>query len=418
MNIFTPANILLPKITEFEKWSVIACDQYSSEPKYWERAAGIAGDAPSTLRLVFPEAYLDKGGDAERIGEINAEMEKYLRDGIFEEYPDSFIYVERGQSNGRIRRGIVGQIDLEQYDFSADSRSAVRATEGTILSRIPPRQRIRRNAPLELPHILLLIDDREKTVIEPIAKEAKRLRTLYDFDLMLGGGHIRGRLLDEELKRAVSDALRALAEPKELEKKYGTADAFVIAAGDGNHSLATAKSCWEELKTTLSQEERRTHPARFALAELVNLHDESLEFEPIHRVLFDVDPDDVERALKEYYPQLSPADNGGQPIIITRAKSARPVYISDPPSNLAVGTLQLFLDEYLERRGGRIDYIHGDETAWALCEQPNTIGFVLGAMDKNDLFKTVTEDGSLPRKTFSMGEAADKRYYLEAKRIR
>lgn len=419
MNIFMPADILLPKNQDFSKWSVVACDQYSSEPEYWEQAAEYVGSAPSTLNIIFPEVYLNDGNDTERIQRINAIMDKYLNDGIFEEYKDSFIYVERTQPNGKVRHGIVGRLDLEYYDFSKGSQSAVRATEGTILSRIPPRQRIRKNALLELPHILMLVDDRKKEIVEPVTAKAEELKTLYDFDLMQGGGHIRGKLLDETSKTAVIRGLHDLENKKEFNEKYDVSDkeVLVIAVGDGNHSLATAKTCWEEIKQTLSAEEQKNHPARFALVELMNLHDEALEFEPIHRVVFDVDPKAVESALYTYYPQISETDNGGQKITITCQGSEKTIYIADAPCNLAVGTLQKFLDEYLEANGGKIDYIHGADVVKNLTAKENTVGFIVDGMEKNDLFTTVIKDGSLPRKTFSMGEAADKRFYLEAKRI-
>lgn len=420
MNIFMPADILLPKNEDFSKWSVVACDQFSSEPEYWSAAAEYVGDAPSTLNIIFPEAYLNDGDADERIKKINTAMEQYMKDGIFAEYPDSLIYVERTQPNGRTRHGIVGQIDLEYYDYSKGSQSAVRATEGTILSRIPPRQRIRRNASLELPHILMLVDDRKKSIVEPVTARAAELETVYDFDLMQGGGHIKGMLLDEESKKAVLSGLHSLEDKGDFEEKYGVSgkEVLVIAVGDGNHSLATAKSCWEEIKKGLSPEEKEKHPARFALVELMNLHDDALEFEPIHRVIFDTDPKKLMAAMKEYYPQLSETDNGGQRIIVTNQGMEKTVYITDAPSNLAVGTLQRFLDDYLAENKGEIDYIHGADVTRSLASKDNAIGFIVDGMEKNDLFTTVIKDGSLPRKTFSMGEASDKRFYLEAKRIK
>lgn len=420
MNIFKPADILLPKTEDFSKWSVVACDQYSSEPEYWQAAAEYVGDAPSTLNIIFPEAYLNDGNDSERIEKINKVMRQYIDDGLFTEYKDSLIYVERTQPNGAVRHGIVGMIDLECYDFSKGSQSAVRATEGTIISRIPPRQRIRRNAPLELPHILMLVDDRRKEIVEPVTEKSAELECLYDFDLMQGGGHIKGYLLNDELKSSVLAGLDHLENKEDFEAKYGVSgkEVLVIAVGDGNHSLATAKSCWEELKPSLSAEEWETHPARFALVELMNLHDEALEFEPIHRVVFGVSPENVMNAMKEYYPQLTESDNGGQEITVTYQGMEKHVYIADAPSNLAVGTLQRFLDDYLAQNSGEIDYIHGADVVCSLTEKPETIGFIVGGMEKNDLFATVIKDGSLPRKTFSMGEACDKRFYLEAKKIR
>ena len=420
MKIFKPADILLPQNADYEKWSVVACDQYSSQRDYWEKAAECVKDAPSTLRIIFPEAYLNDADGDERIKNINATMEKYLDDGIFEEYKDTFILVERMQSNGKVRKGIIGVMDLEEYDFSKGSQSKIRATEGTIIDRIPPRQKIRRNASLELPHILMLIDDREKKVIEPISETKDSLEKLYEFDLMMGGGHITGYKVSDELKEQVLSELDKLEDKKNFEEKYGVEDKEVLlfAAGDGNHSLATAKSCWEEIKKNLSDTERENHPARFALVELNNIHDEALEFEPIQRVLFDVEPEKLMKSLFEYYPEASYEDNGGQRIRYTYQGKEGTVYINNAPSNLPVGTLQIFLDKYLLENGGEIDYIHGDDVVRNLTQKENTIGFMVDAMEKNDLFATVIKDGSLPRKTFSMGEASDKRFYLECKKIK
>ncbi len=420
MSIFNRANILLPKNVDFTKWSVVACDQYSSEPEYWKNAEEIAKDSPSTLNIIYPEAYLNEADGDIRIKRINETMQEYLDKGVFCEYKNSLIYVERTQQNGKVRRGIVGQIDLEAYDYSVGSQSPVRATEGTIISRIPPRQKIRRNAPVELPHILMLADDRKKEIIEPIDSIKGRLTPVYDFELMQGGGHIKGWLLDEETAERVLGLVKELENKADFEEKYGVENKSVlaIAVGDGNHSLATAKSCWEEIKKDLSAEEMENHPARFALVELENLHDDALEFEPIHRVVFGVDPEVVIKAMREYYPQLSDTDNGGQKILITYQGNEKTVYIKDAPSNLAVGTFQKFMDTYLEKSEGEIDYIHGADVVRSLSGSENTIGFIFDGMEKNDLFTTVIKDGALPRKTFSMGEAYDKRFYLEAKRIK
>lgn len=419
MSIFRAADILLPKNVDFSKWSVVACDQYSSEPQYWEKAEEIAKGSPSTLNIIYPEAYLNEPDGDKRIENINRTMEKYLSDGIFKEYTDSLIYVERTQKNGKVRRGIVGAIDLEAYDYSVGSQSLVRATEGTIISRIPPRQRIRKNAPLELPHILMLADDREKEIIEPLSEIKDSFEVVYDFELMQGGGHIKGWLLDDNAKKDVLSKVEKLESEEEFHAKYGIdgKKVLAIAVGDGNHSLATAKACWEEIKKTLSAEEQKNHPARFALAELENLHDDALEFEPIHRVVFGVEPKSVIDAMYKYYPQISENDNGGQKIVIVYQGIEKTVYITDAPLNLAVGTFQKFMDDYLSKNSGEIDYIHGEDVVRNLTKSENTIGFVFDAMEKNDLFTTVIEDGALPRKTFSMGEAYDKRFYLEAKRI-
>lgn len=419
MSIFNPADILIPKNIDFTKWSVVACDQYTSEPEYWAKAAEIAGDSPSSLNIIFPEVYLEDGDGDERIRRINSEMSDYLNSEIFEELKDTFVYVERTQSNGKIRHGIVGMLDLEEYDFTKGSQSKIRATEGTIIERIPPRQKIRKNAPLELPHILMLIDDRDKSVVEPLGTQKNDFDKLYDFDLMLGGGHLTGYKVSGKAKTEILSAVEKLADTEAFEKKYGVKDkgVLIFAAGDGNHSLATAKTCWEEIKKELPAEEAQNHPARYALVELENIHDEALEFEPIQRVLFDVDPKKLMSDLMEHYSGASLEDNGGQRIRYTYSGSEGTVYIKDAPSNLPVGTLQLFLDEYLAENGGKIDYIHGDDVVKKLTQAPNTIGFMVDRMEKNELFETVIKDGALPRKTFSMGEAADKRYYLECKRI-
>lgn len=420
MSIFNAADILLPKNVDFSKWSVVACDQYSSEPEYWEKARELVGDSESALNIIYPEAYLNEADGDRRIKNINDTMQKYLDEGVFREYKDALIYVERTQKNGKVRHGIVGCIDLEEYDYSVGSQSAIRATEGTIIFRIPPRQKIRINAALELPHILMLIDDRDRNVIESVAKKCDELETVYDFELMQGGGHIKGMLLNEELKTHILREIDKLGDKKAFEDKYGVSGKGVlsIAVGDGNHSLATAKSCWEEIKKGLTSEEAEKHPARYALAELENLHDDALEFEPIHRVVFNVNPNDVIKALEKYYSQLSYSDNGGQKIVIVYQGTEKAVYIKDAPCNLPVGTFQKFMDEYLLENDGEIDYIHGADVVKNLTKAENTIGFIFDAMEKNELFATVIKDGALPRKTFSMGEANDKRFYLEAKKIK
>lgn len=414
MKYFCETEILIPQNVENEKWSVVACDQYTSEPEYWRAVEDYVKDAPSTLKITFPEIYLSEPEG--RIEKINRTMEKYIKENIFRPLPDSMIYVERSVGHGRVRRGIVGAIDLEDYDFKKGSSSLIRATEGTVLERIPPRVKIRENAPMELPHIMLLIDDPEKTVIEPIAEHPGKL--LYDFDLMQNSGHLTGYQLGREQQERVQNAIAALADPARFEKKYPGKPVLLFAVGDGNHSLATAKTCWESVKRTLTPEEQKSHPARFALAELVNLHDSSLEFEPIHRVVFGVDPEKLLKALKAYYPDTSATDNGGQHITCRYQKKAEELYIRNGKSSLPVGTLQVFLDEYLQKNGGRVDYVHGADVVERLSDEPGNVGFFLPAMQKSDLFKTVILDGALPRKTFSMGEAWEKRFYYEAKMIR
>lgn len=419
MQIFKPVDILIPKEVDFTKWSVVACDQYTSQPAYWKEVDSIVGEEPSTLRLIFPEVYLEEEGSGERIARINAKMQDYIEQGLFETLEKSFVYVVRTQRDGRVRHGIIGGLDLEAYDFQKGSQSPVRATEGTILERIPPRQRIRENAPLELPHIQVLIDDRQAAVIEPLKEQTEQFDKLYDFDLMMNSGHLTGYRLNKPAEKQVLEALNRLCQPEVLAEKYARQgkQGLVYAIGDGNHSLATAKTCWEELKKNLSPQQLENHPARFALVELMNVYDEALQFEPIQRVVFGVEPQKLLHALKTYYPGTSEEGPEGQCVRYVYGNQEGALYIKDAPSRLAVGTLQQFLDDYLEKNGGRVDYIHGDEVVRKLAEEPGNIGFFLPNMEKTELFQTVLSDGALPRKTFSMGEAEDKRFYCECKKI-
>ncbi len=399
MDIFKTADILLPDSVDMEKWSVVACDQYTAQPEYWERVEKFAGDSPSTLNIVYPEAFLSEG-DA-RIEKINAKMQEYIDKKIFATLKNSLVYVERTLNSGKIRKGIVGAIDLECYDFSKGSKSEIRATEGTILERIPPRVKIRENAPLELPHAILLMNDKEDDVIGKVAKE----KQIYDFDLMENGGHISGWHISGDMAEAVVDRVNRYAKSAK--------DNLVFAVGDGNHSLATAKTCWENIKRTLPESERETHPARFCLVEIENIHDESLEFEPIHRVVFGQKPEAVLDDLKKFYDVTEQAEDGAQKIVVVFGDTKKDIYIKNPSSNLEVGTLQNFLDV----RGYELDYIHGADVVENLASGDDTIGFILPCPDKSELFEAVIKDGALPRKTFSMGEANEKRFYLEAKEI-
>lgn len=420
MKIFNSADILIPNVEKLEKWAVVACDQYTSEPKYWEQVKEITDGYPSALNIIFPEVYLEDDNADERIEKINQTMSRYISDGIFDEYKDSLIYIERKQTDGKTHKGVIGMLDLEAYDFSKGSQSQIRATEGTVISRIPPRKKIRINAPLEMPHIIMLIDDRKKEIIESTAENKKNFKKLYDFELMQNSGHICGYLMNDEDKKRVVKEMETLEDKNAFEEKYGVSGkgVLVIAAGDGNHSLATAKSCWEEIKKNLTPEETENHPARYALAEIMNIHDEALEFEPIQRVVFDVNPEKLMESFMAYYPEISYEDNGGQKITYTYQGKEGNLYVKNPPSNLSVGTLQKFLDYYTEKHGGTVDYIHGNDVVKKLTEAENTIGFMVEKMQKNELFATVIKDGSLPRKTFSMGNAADKRFYLECRKIR
>jgi len=415
-----PANILLPQNCDMSKWAVVACDQFTSQPEYWEEVERIAGDAPSTLRLILPESHLN-GPDVEKdIAAINVAMADYLAKDVFQELADSVIYIERSQSDGEIRHGLVAAVDLEKYDYTPGSNSMIRATEGTVLERIPPRVRVRKDAPIELPHVMLLIDDPKRTCIEPITAAANAMEKVYDFELMMKGGHLKGWKLSDDQINALADALSALATTEAMEEKYGLqgVSPLLFAVGDGNHSLATAKTCYENLKKVTPESEWANLPARYALVEIVNLHDAALKFEAIHRVVFGVDPEKLLAELKKFYPNAYEGQGEGHCFAYTWAGGKGYITVPDPKVQLCVGTLQGFLDTYLKANGGEVDYIHGDAVTDELGSKPGNIGFRLPAMGKDQLFKTVIADGVLPRKTFSMGHAEDKRYYVEARKIK
>ena len=416
MNIpLKKANILLPNENiDLNKWTVIACDQYTSNEEYWNNVEKQVNNNPSTLRITLPEIYLEDN-EEERIKNINETMQNYLNENILIEHKDTMFYIERTLSNNKIRKGLIACIDLEEYEFTEESTSLIRATEKTIIERIPPRVKIRKNAPLELPHIMLLLDDEEKNIIEQI--DSSKLEKLYDFDLMDNSGHITGYKLKEEEITAITNKLEFFLDKDKFNKKYNTTNKEVLlfAVGDGNHSLATAKTIYENLKQTLTKEEYLNHKARYALVEIVNLHSDSLEFEPIHRVVFNVDIKDILNELNKYY-KLNTAGLGQKFKIITNNKEIT-YYIENPKSNLAVGSIQMFLDEYLKDKNLKIDYIHEEEAVKELIKD-NNIGFIFDTIEKNELFKTVILDGSLPRKTFSMGHSSDKRFYLETRKIK
>ena len=416
---FYPANIMLPKDQDMNKWAVVACDQFTSEPAYWEAVEKQVGDAPSTLRLILPEANLKAPNVDEFIADINASMEKYMADGIFETLTDSLIYIEREQSDGKIRHGLIGMVDLDTYDFTPGSGALIRATEATVQERIPPRARVRRNAPIELPHVMLLIDNPEKTVIEPLTAAADSMEVVYDFDLMQNGGHIKGYKLSAKQIDDVADALTGLCSDEAQMAKYHISGAapLLFAVGDGNHSLATAKQCYENLKKVTPESEWANLPARYALVEVVNNHDDALQFEPIHRVLFGVDHQKFMDAFRAAYPNAYEGKGDGHTIEFVWNGESHFITVPDPKVQLAVGTLQGVIDQYLKDNGGEVDYIHGDDVTRELGSKPDNLGFLLPAMGKEQLFKTVMADGVLPRKTFSMGHAQDKRYYIEARKI-
>jgi len=425
-------DIYLPRPgIDLHKWAVIACDQFTSQPEYWHKVEEAVGKAPSTLNLIFPEVYLDKPGSDGRIQHIQHTMLDYLSRGLLVQHT-GMVYVER-QVGGKLRKGLVLALDLEQYDYTRGSRSLIRATEGTIVERLPPRMRIREGANLEVPHILVLIDDPGQTVIEPIGISKSGLEKLYDFDLMADSGHLTGYLVnDDAVEAGIISALGRLASPQVFAKKYAISEdhpVLLFAMGDGNHSLATAKAIWEQKKDEVGME----HPSRYALVEIENVHDDGLEFTPIHRVVFNLKRNIFEAMEAHYQAGYSfvPCDNQAEMVMKVTSSAEVPqgigvispegfgvVKISKPTSNLPVGTLQPFLDNFLQEAGAeKIDYIHGESTVIDLGAQAGNVAFYLPGMDKSALFKTVILDGALPRKTFSMGEAYEKRFYMECRKI-
>ena len=413
---FNRADILIPRGIDMTAWSVVACDQYTSQPEYWKEAEKETNGKPTALNIILPEVYLESDECEKRTENINAQMKKYISDGIFKTYRNCYIYVERTLKNGKIRRGIIGAADLEDYDYSKGSESPVRATEGTVSERIPPRLKVRMNAKLELPHVMILIDDRKKEILEYLNEKKSEMELIYDFDLMMDSGHLKGYLLNDELADYVEKKLEAFSDKEYFEDKYSVKNKnpLVFAVGDGNHSLATAKEYYNEVKKKYG-EMALSMPARYALAEIVNLHDDSLEFEAIHRVMFNIDSEKIKRELMKI---SSPEKNDiGQKFVFVSGDSEETLYITKPTANLTVGTIQNFIDEYIRKNGGEVDYIHGKDVVKNLSRDKNSCGFVFDAMNKNDLFKTVILDGALPRKTFSRGEACDKRFYTEARII-
>jgi len=432
-------DILLPRYgVDLTKWAIVACDQYTSQPQYWEKVKELVSGNPSTLDLIIPEAYLEQLDHEGTAKTILSHMQKYLSDGTLSPQGPGFILVDRKTSHAPSRKGLMVALDLEHYDFNADSTSLIRATEGTVLDRLPPRVKIRRHAPLELPHIMVLIDDPQKTVIEPLFE--KKLKKVYDVELMMDSGHVTGYMIDDEETIAqIAANLARLADPDMFRRKYQVpgSDVLLYAMGDGNHSLATAKTIWEMIKEEAPDKEAiMNHPARYSLVELVNVHDAGLEFEPIHRVIFNISPADLLKKMKLYYEERGSAFSycpcsrstglnllpekaaGMHKIPFVSEKTCGTIRVTNPALNLEVGTLQTFLDEYISNRPqAKIDYIHGDDTVKKLGTAAGNMGFFLPAISKHDLFKTIIVDGALPRKTFSMGNADEKRFYLECRKI-
>ena len=404
-DVFTTADIKLPHEDSMEVWSVIACDQFSSEREYWERVKAQTGSNPSTLNMIIPEAYLGEIDEETATKNICNAMEAYSNQDILREISDSFVYTERTLGDGSVRRGLVGAVDLDEYEFSGGD-AAILASEATVLDRLPARIRIRRAAQLEVPHIMAFINDINKTVIEPLTSLAiENLPVLYDFDLMESGGHIKGWQVTGTYAETILEAMRALHSK----------DRTLMVMGDGNHSLAAAKVFWDELKQTLSPEERESHPARKALLEVNNVYDPAISFEAIHRVVFNVDSSDFISALKENLTQGSAAN---YPVRWTANSQSGEINVAADCIGDAIEAIQAFIDDYSKRNNCEIDYIHGEASVKKLASLENCVGIILPAMDKSDLFATVKTTGIFPRKSFSVGHARDKRYYLECRSIK
>ncbi len=423
-----PADILLPKSSvDLSKWAVIACDQFTSEPEYWKQVEEYVGEDASTLHLIFPEVYLEDGNKEERIAHIDQMMERYLKEGIFQSYPNTFLLVHRTTSLGHSRWGLMAALDLEQYDYSKESKSLIRATEGTILSRIPPRKEIRKNALLEIPHIMVLIDDKKKEIIETLYAKRDQLRKVYETKLMQEGGTIEGFLVEKK-----EDLALVATGFEHLFDALDPNNPILFAMGDGNHSLATAKSCWEDKKATLTEEERKSDPARYCLVEIENIHDDGLTFEPIHRLLFHIDFETFCEAIEQFssggrvekissFDALCKSVNDekieGQKFGYVDSDGPKLFVLENPECAIAAGTIQKVIDLLSNEGKVGVDYVHGTGIVRKMACENGNAGIILPDISKQTFFETVKHDKAFPRKTFSMGEAREKRYYLEARKI-
>ena len=422
---FSPAHILLPsEQIPVGQWGCVACDQFTSDRSYWEKAAQAAAGGPSTLDLILPEVYLEEDDVDARISAIHAAMDDYTRN-VLTRAVDGFIYVERTEQSGRVRQGLVGRIDLEAYSYAEGAVPAIRPSEHTVESRIPPRMAVRRGARLETPHIMMLADDPGCTLIEPIGKKKEQLRKVYEGDLMLNGGHIAGWAVeDPALLAQIDSALNVLGSQEAFDARYPQAKGgapLTLAVGDGNHSLATAKACCEELNKTLTPEQAAVHPARWCLAEVCNVHSPAIEIEPIHRVLFNVDCATVLLSLITWSDSnMAGCCFGGskqQPFTLAGPHMSNVLSFENPTEPLTVGTIDDFIADYMERHTeARVDYVHDEPAVRALCKK-GAVAFLMPPFAKSDLFKGVVMGGVLPRKTFSMGHAEEKRYYVECRKI-
>ncbi len=417
--------ILLPANKNLSSWSVIACDQYTQDLSYWQKAQSSRENNPSTLDLILPEVYLESADKSERIKKIRSSMEKYLAEGVFDEAESEFIYVERTTAYGRCRKGLVAAIDLETYEWKPFSRALIRATEATIVDRIPPRKEIRKGAPLEIPHIMLLVNDSEHCLVEKAGELAKKSSPVYDGDLMVNSGHISGWAVssDEQL-----DSVYASLEHLKEKNTMPDGSTFMFAVGDGNHSLATAKAVWDEYKNTPGANQN----VRYALVEIVNIYDGGLTFEPIHRVLFNADIEalikSIESALGgkceavadeaalENAVRNSSADFG---FVYTQNSRTSYILMKTGIKELAVSRLQPALDDFIKNSSQNvtIDYIHGSDEVFRLGKEADAVTVLLPPIEKDSFFATISSTGPLPRKSFSMGEASEKRFYLECRKL-
>ncbi len=416
VNPFKTADFLLPKDADLQKWAIIACDQYTSDPEYWEKARAFRGDAPSALNLILPEAELGAGDQDERTKAIRRKYSEYFGGDFMKEHTDSYIYIERSLKNGKTRCGILGAVDLEQYEPSRYATTLIRPSEETVFERVPPRVKVREKCAGEASHLVMFVDDDKKAIIEPLATAKANFEKLYDFDLPENGGHIAGWKVSKEEAERIDSILSKMSEKAYVSEKYGTdadAEPLLMVVGDGNHSLAAAKEAYEKIKAGLSPEEAASHPARYATAELVNIHTDAFEFEPIYRVVKGVDTANFLEELKA----VTETEGEGQKVSFCYADGEGTAVFTEPTSQVTAGTLQRFIDNYIDDFGGECDYIHGEDELKALAAQEGCIGFLFDGISKDGLFRDIIKGGLLPRKSFSIGAADDKRFYLETRRI-
>ncbi len=398
-------NILLPKTDDFTAWACIACDQFTSEKEYWQELENKVKGKKTTLDLILPEIYLSDNPEA-RIATINQNIKDYLKSGVFNELEKGFILTVRKTPFVERRIGLIGTIDLDEYDFSQKSSALIRATEGTIEERIPPRLKIRKDADVEFPHVMVLFDDEQRAITERLYENRAELKKLYDFELNMGGGHVEGYFVSDY--QSVLEGFSKLLDSDRLIKKYGENDKFAFAVGDGNHSLATAKTHWNNIKANLTEQEKKAHPARFALVELVNIYDEGIYFEPIYRYVLGVDKEKFLNGLKDV--------DGGEMRVYTDGRMEFVAGENQLPEGIRA--VDKYIKEFIAQNGGEVDYVHGESNLIKLVDgRQDAVGILFEKLDKADLFKYVSKNGAFPRKTFSMGEGVEKRYYLEGRRI-